>query len=128
MKMRVLGGVVTPGSPMYMYNSALSADDIEFHAAAVTVGLLVGAAGATTAAAVSDTAGGSRGDGTMHYTIFEVFVDSKFVVLQERMTEEAARCVVEAAGAAGGRVYCGLVGGGAMPRRVRERVVGGITD
>ena len=45
---------------------------------------------------MTNTKSGSRADGSLHYTLFEVQLDSRLVRIHERLTEDAARCIIEA--------------------------------
>ena len=48
------------------------------------------------ASSVSNTKSGSRADGSLQYTLFEVQLDSRLVRIHEVLTEDAARCIIEA--------------------------------
>jgi hypothetical protein len=149
-KSRFLAQVVNPGSSTYVYNASLKTDDIEYREGPSFIGIQISSGGATTASSVSDTKSGSNGDGSLHYTIYEVALDSRMVRISERLTEDAARCIVESnaqhyrninrfvnntdknstntnemeAGETGMKLYISRTGGGGIPRRARNIVLG----
>eukprot|EP00943_MAST-04B_sp_MAST-4B-sp1_P002579 g2579.t1 len=149
-KSRFLAQVVNPGSSTYVYNASLKTDDIEYREGPSFIGIQISSGGATTASSVSDTKSGSNGDGSLHYTIYEVALDSRMVRISERLTEDAARCIVESnaqhyrnvnhfvnntdknstngnemeTGESGMKLYISRTGGGGIPRRARNIVLG----
>eukprot|EP00944_MAST-04C_sp_MAST-4C-sp1_P014602 g14602.t1 len=95
-KTRFLSQIISPGSSTYIYNSALRTDDIEYREGASYIGIQISGGGGSVASSVSNTKSGSRADGSLHYTLFEVQLDSRLVRIHERLTEDAARCIIEA--------------------------------
>jgi hypothetical protein len=101
LKQRYLAQVVSPSAPTYIHGATLDPESIEFRDASVFVGVQVSARGSTASSTVSDTQQGSRAEGSLHYTVYEVSLESRFVRVSERLTEDAARCLVESSGAVG---------------------------
>ena len=95
LKQRYLAQVVSPSAPTYIHGAILDQGSIEFRDASIYVGVQVSARGATTSSSVSDTRYGSRAEGSLHYTVYEVSLESRFIRISERLTEDAARCLVE---------------------------------
>jgi hypothetical protein len=73
----VLSQVVSPASSTYLYDLALSLDRIDFRDNRPVVGVLASVSG---------------------FSLTQVFVDEQCVVLKDRLTEEAARAVLEGDG------------------------------
>ena len=95
-KSRFLSQIITPGSSTYIYNSALRTDDIEYREGSSYIGIQISGGGGAVASSVSNTKSGSRADGSLHYTLYDVRLDSRLVRIHERLTEDAARCIIEA--------------------------------
>lgn len=124
-KQRFLSQVVTPGAATYVYQSALRREDIEYRDSRLYLGILISAGGATSSSSIDDTRGGQQGDGSFSYTVYEVSVDSRFVRVSERLTEDAALCLIDASGATAGdgSVFYARVGGASPPKRTRRMLL-----
>ena len=126
LKQRYLAQIVSGSTNTYIHNSTLVRPDIEFRDSTPYLGLQLSSRGATTSSTVNDTVSGSRAEGSLHYTVYEVNVESKFIRVSERLTEDAAKCFIDTTvhhgggaggGGGGGRSFEGLDGAG-----VREDV------
>ena len=95
LKQRYLGQVVSPSSSTYFHNSTLGLPDVEFRESLPFLGLQVSSRGSTSSSTVNDTITGSRAEGSVHYTVYEVNVESLSVRINERLTEDAAKCLIE---------------------------------
>ena len=76
-KQRALAQVVSPGSPTYIHNMVLRPDDIEFGESRPYLGLMSTAQGLSTC---------------------EVYLDEKTMVVNERLTVEAAAALIDSRG------------------------------
>ena len=97
LKQRYLAQVVSPASSTYFVGSSLGVNDIEFRESSSFLGLQVSSRGSTASSSVNDTVTGARAEGSIHYTIYEANIEEKFVRVNERLTEDAARSIIEQA-------------------------------
>jgi DNA mismatch repair ATPase MutS len=95
LKNRYLAQIVSPSTSTYFHNSTLTRPDIEFRESRPYLGLQLSSRGSTTSSTVNDTISGSRAEGSIHYTVYEVNVESKFIRVSERLTEDAAKCFID---------------------------------
>ena len=115
LKQRYLAQIVSGSTNTYIHNATLVRPDIEFRDSTPFLGLQLSSRGATTSSTVNDTVSGSRAEGSLHYTVYEVNVESKFIRVSERLTEDAAKCFIDTTvhhggggGGGGGRSFEGL--------------------
>ena len=119
LKRRYLAQVVSPSTPTFFHNSTLRLPDVEFRESAPFIGLQISSRGSTTSSSVDDTIHGSRAEGSLHYTVYEVNVESLTIRVNERMTEDSAKCVLEATSCVGLGGEEGVAGGNGGSERSR---------
>eukprot|EP00667_Euglena_gracilis_P000511 EG_transcript_511 len=106
-KSRFLGGILSPGSSTYMYDARLRLGDIEYREGRPYIGVQVSASGATAST------------GSMQFTVYEVFIDSKCTRVRDKLTEEAVWCALRSC-PEGSTLFYARTGGGDVPQAVHR--------
>eukprot|EP00668_Euglena_longa_P001770 GGOE01002080.1.p1 GENE.GGOE01002080.1~~GGOE01002080.1.p1 ORF type:complete len:1320 (-),score=345.77 GGOE01002080.1:203-3883(-) len=112
-KSRFLGGILSPGSSTYVYDSRLRLGDIEYREGRPYIGVQVSASGATASTS------------SMQFTVYEVFIDAKCARVRDKLTEEAVWCALRSC-PEGSTLFYARTGGGDLPPAV-HRMLGSAT-